>query len=70
MSARGLRAVRAREYLLPLTFGARTLEVTMGRDRNKAGGPTRGRLRVKKMGMGSGRARARARASLRSGKRG
>ena len=42
----------------------------MGRYRNKAGGPTRGRLRVKKMGMGSGRARARARASLRSGKRG
>jgi hypothetical protein len=42
----------------------------MGRYRNKSGGPTRGRLRVKKMGMGSGRARARAVASLKKGKRG
>lgn len=42
----------------------------MGRYRNKAGGPTRGRLRVKKMGMGSGRARARAHAGLKKGKRG
>ena len=42
----------------------------MGRYRNKAGGPTRGRLRVKRMGMGSGRAIARARAGLKKGKRG
>jgi len=42
----------------------------MGRYRNKSGGPTRGRMRVKKMGMGSGRARARAQTSLKKGKRG
>jgi hypothetical protein len=42
----------------------------MGRYRNKSGGPTRGRMRVKKMGMGSGRARARARTALKKGKRG
>ena len=42
----------------------------MGRFRNKAGGPTRGRLRVKRMGMGSGRARARAQSGLKKGKRG
>jgi hypothetical protein len=42
----------------------------MGRYRNKAGGPTRGRLRVKKMGMGSGKSRTRAQASLKKGKRG
>ena len=42
----------------------------MGRYRNKAGGPTRGRLRTKRMGMGSGRAIARARAALKKGKRG
>ena len=42
----------------------------MGRYRNKSGGPTRGRLRVKKMGMGSGRARARAHSGLKKGKRG
>jgi hypothetical protein len=42
----------------------------MGRYRNKSGGPTRGRLRVKRMGMGSGKARARAHAGLKKGKRG
>jgi len=42
----------------------------MGRYRNKSGGPTRGRLRVKKMGMGSGTARVRAQAGLKKGKRG
>jgi len=47
-----------------------TPEKTMGRYRNKSGGPTRGRMRVKKMGMGSGRARARARTALKKGKRG
>ena len=36
----------------------------------KAGGPTRGRKRVKKMGMGSGKARAVAKASAKKGKRG
>ena len=42
----------------------------MGRYRNKAGGPTRGRLRTKKMGMGSGRHRAMAKTALKKGTRG
>ena len=36
----------------------------------KAGGPTRGRLRVKKMGMGSGKAVAQAKKTVKKGKRG
>ena len=36
----------------------------------KAGGPTRGRRRVKKMGMGSGKAVAKAKAAQKRGKRG
>jgi hypothetical protein len=36
----------------------------------KAGGPTRGRKRVKKIGMGSGKAVAKAKAALKKGKRG
>ncbi len=36
----------------------------------KAGGPTRGRKRVKKMGMGSGKAVPKAKAALKKGKRG
>ena len=36
----------------------------------KAGGPTRGRKRVKKIGMGSGKAVAKARAAQKKGKRG
>jgi len=54
-------------YRVALEIPPRT---TMGRYRNKSGGPTRGRLRVKRMGMGSGRARARYRSSLKKGKRG
>ena len=38
--------------------------------RNKSGGPTRGRLRVKKIGMGSGVHRARYAKALKKGKRG
>ena len=34
----------------------------MAKSRIKAGGPTRGRLRVKKMGMGSGKAVAQLKA--------
>ena len=33
----------------------------MAKSRTKAGGPTRGRLRVRKMGMGSGKAVAKLR---------
>ena len=36
----------------------------------KAGGPTRGRKRTKKMGMGSGKSRAKGKAALKKGKRG
>jgi len=36
----------------------------------KAGGPTRGRQRVKKIGMGSGRSVAKAKANRKKGKRG
>jgi len=35
----------------------------------KAGGPVRGRKRVKKIGMGSGKAVARAKATQKKGKR-
>jgi len=35
----------------------------------KAGGPTRGRKRVKKIGMGSGRAVQKAKAAQKKGKR-
>ncbi|MEM7306211.1 MAG: hypothetical protein AAF682_06055 [Planctomycetota bacterium] len=41
----------------------------MAKSQIKAGGPTRGRRRVKKMGMGSGKSRAKRRASTK-GKRG
>jgi len=37
----------------------------MAKSQYKAGGPTRCRRRVKKMGMGSGKARAQAKASVR-----
>jgi len=37
----------------------------MAKSQIKAGGPTRGRRRVKKMGMGSGKSRATAKASTR-----
>jgi len=40
----------------------------MAHTRIKTGGPTRGRLRVRKIGMGSGRAVARAKAA-KSGKK-
>ncbi len=36
----------------------------------KAGGPTRGRKRVKKIGMGSGKAVAKAKSVQKKGKRG
>ena len=36
----------------------------------KAGGPTRGRRRVKKIGMGSGKSVAKAKAAQKKGKRG
>ena len=42
----------------------------MAHFRNKAGGPVRGRQRVKKIGMGSGKAVARAKAAQKKGKRG
>jgi hypothetical protein len=70
MSGPGLAGGSHRRLPSSALVQAKDPEETMGRYRNKAGGPTRGRLRVKKMGMGSGRARARARASLRAGKRG
>lgn len=37
----------------------------MAKSQYKAGGPTRGRRRVKKMGMGSGKARAQAKSTTR-----
>lgn len=39
----------------------RSLRSSMARSRIKAGGPTRGRLRVLKMGMGSGKILAKGR---------
>ena len=41
----------------------------MAQFQNKAGGPTRGRKRVKKMGMGSGKAVAQAKKIQKKGKR-
>jgi len=41
----------------------------MAQFQNKAGGPNRGRKRVKKIGMGSGRSVAKHKASLKKGKR-
>ncbi|MEW6072616.1 MAG: hypothetical protein AB1726_08510 [Planctomycetota bacterium] len=42
----------------------------MARAQNKAGGPTRGRRQVHKIGMGSGQAVRKARAARKRGKRG
>lgn len=42
----------------------------MAQFQNKAGGPTRGRKRVKRIGMGSGKAVEKAKASQKKGKRG
>lgn len=42
----------------------------MAQFQNKAGGPVRGRQRVKKIGMGSGKSVAKANASKKKGKRG
>jgi len=42
----------------------------MAHSQIKAGGPTRGRRRVKKMGMGSGKAVAAAKKAKKKGKRG
>ena len=42
----------------------------MAHFQNKAGGPIRGRNRVKRIGMGSAKAVAKAKASQKKGKRG
>lgn len=42
----------------------------MAHFRNKAGGPTRGRKRVRRIGMGSGRSVAKHKTSVKKGKRG
>ena len=42
----------------------------MAHFQNKAGGPIRGRKRIKKIGMGSGKAVPKAKAAQKKGKRG
>ena len=42
----------------------------MAHSQTKAGGPTRGRPRTKKMGMGSGKSRAKTAQGKKKGKRG
>ena len=42
----------------------------MAHYQNKAGGPLRGKRRVKKMGMGSGKSVTKAKAAQKKGKRG